>query len=73
MWRPQGGGKALPYELRKALDKRFDLAARPRVLTADDSVDLAYIHALADQEIPGASDLLAAIDKHHSIEIWLSY
>ena len=71
-WRLPDHGSSLPYELRKALEKRFDLSG-PHTISSDDAVDLAYIEALADQQVPGASDLQKAIEKHGRIELFLTY
>lgn len=61
-WEPADRSKAaLPTELKLILQKRF--GSTIRVVRLDVS-NISYLQGLADAEVPGALDLIAAIEMH---------
>lgn len=58
--------KDIPTALKIALKRRFDFSRGPLVLELSARM---YIEGLADAQVEGAKDLLAALDKHGCIEI----
>lgn len=69
---PEGGyvDDAVRYKLARRLwDQDGSLSTEPHELDKD---DLPYLEGLRDGGTQGAQDLIDAIKKHGSIEIWVS-
>ncbi len=68
-WRPKPRRKTfLPDALRFALGSAVD--GKPTTYTVN---DMQYLHGLEDGGVKGATELIAAIDKHEQIDVWLEY
>lgn len=54
----------LPFELKKALQKKFEGVVCQMMM---DSSDISYLNALVDLDIPGAFELIQFIEKYDQV------
>lgn len=68
-WKPVSkDANSLPDSLKSIISKRY--GSGKHILN---SLDVVYINGLVDGGVKGASELIAAIEKHGEIEVWESY
>lgn len=75
-WRPVPKlpeGQELPFELKKRLGRR--IWNHDGSLTSDEyevgNELVPYLEGLADGNVPGAAELVAAIEEHGQVQIWI--
>lgn len=70
-WRPVvKNRKTLPDALKFVLrDKRGQGSEK----NTYDHSDFPYLRGLVDAEVDGAQELIAAIEQHEEVEVWLEY
>lgn len=62
----------LKYRLARRLwDHDGTLRGQPVPISKGDLRMIGYLEALADQEVPGAKELLAAVQAHETVEIFI--
>jgi hypothetical protein len=70
MWEPaKRPAESLPDALKFVLRDRYGLEHRQTF----GRNQVPYLQGLADANIEGALELLEAIEKHESVELWLEY
>lgn len=77
-WRPaplEPEGRRLPYGLLAALLKRWERDFTDVTIGEKlpfDRNHIPYLEGLRDGGVDGAAELIAAIEKHDVVEIWMS-
>lgn len=67
----------LPFALKKVLARKLwdhdgSLSSDPAELDRDDPALVGYLQGLRDAAVEGADVLLAAVQEHGRVEVWIS-
>lgn len=71
MWEPaKRKAQSLPDGLKFVLRDKYGWDGNRKIYGPG---QLSYLRGLADAGVEGAEELIAAIEKHEEVELWLEY